>query len=178
MFRITKGIHIHFAHHVRGHRGACISLHGHTWKLEVTLAAPDLDAEGFVVDFAVIQREVLQPAHRLLDHALAIGEATWRETHQELAALGTRLVDSRRETIGGRGELQPHLAGALGGARNELPGDIKVAVFPFAPTSETLAKWLYDVAVEKLADGRVRVVSARVFEALQPVETYAEYAPE
>ncbi|MCA9606270.1 MAG: 6-carboxytetrahydropterin synthase [Myxococcales bacterium] len=177
MFRITKGIHIHFAHHVRGHRGACISLHGHTWKLEVTVAAEDLDAEGFVVDFAVLNREVLRPAHQLLDHALAIGEATWRETHVELAALGTRLVDSRHETMGSRGEIQPHLTEPLGGARNELPGDIKVAVFPFAPTSETLAKWLYDLTVEKVADGRVKVVHARVFEALRPVETYAEYAP-
>ncbi|MCA9556734.1 MAG: 6-carboxytetrahydropterin synthase, partial [Myxococcales bacterium] len=160
MFRITKGIHIHFAHHVRGHRGACISLHGHTWKLEVTLAAADLDAEGFVVDFAVINREVLKPAHLLLDHALAIGEATWGETRAELAALGTKLVDSRKETMGDRGELQAHLTEPLGGARNELPGDMKVAVFPFAPTSETLAKWLYDVAVQKLSDGRVQVVNA------------------
>ncbi len=176
MFRITKGIHVHFAHHVRGHRGACISLHGHTWKLEVTLASADLDAEGFVVDFAVLSRAVLQPAHRLLDHALAIGEATWRETHEELAALGTKLVDSRHETMGSRGELQPHLDGPLGGARNELPGDIKVAVFPFAPTSETLARWLHDLAVEQLEDERVKVVNARVFEALRPVETYAEYA--
>ncbi len=177
MFRITKGIHIHFAHHVRGHRGACISLHGHTWKLELTVAAADLDGEGFVIDFGRMKREVLQPAHRLLDHSLAIGEATWAETHEQLAALGTRLVDSRRETIGDRGELQAHLAGALGGARNELPGDIKIAVFPFAPTSETLAKWLYELADEKLADDRVHVVCARVFEALRPVETYAEYSP-
>ncbi|MBX3275363.1 MAG: 6-carboxytetrahydropterin synthase [Sandaracinaceae bacterium] len=176
MFRITKGIHVHFAHHVRGHRGACISLHGHTWKLEVTVASETLDAEGFVVDFAVIGREVLAPSHRLLDHALAIGEATWRETHAELAALGTRLVDSRHETMGSRGELQPHLEGTLGGARNELPGDIKIAVFPFAPTSETLARWLYEVAVEKLASERIAIVNARVYEALHPVETYAEYS--
>lgn len=177
MFRITKGIHIHFAHHVRGHRGACISLHGHTWKLEVTVAAADLDAEGFVVDFAVMKQRVLQPAHLLLDHSLAIGEATWSETHEQLAALGTRLVDSRHETMGDRGAIQPHLTEPLGGARNELPGDIKIAVFPFAPTSETLAKWLYDLSVEKLADDRVQVVNARVFEALLPVPTYAEYVP-
>ena len=177
VFRITKGIHIHFAHHVRGHRGACISLHGHTWKLEVTVAAAELDDEGFVVDFSHIKREVLQPAHRLLDHSLAIGEATWAETHEQLAELGTRLVDSRKETVGDRGELQAYLEDSLGGARNELPGDIKVAVFPFAPTSETLAKWLFDVAQEKLDDERVSVTGSRVFEALRPVETYAEYAP-
>jgi 6-pyruvoyltetrahydropterin/6-carboxytetrahydropterin synthase len=178
MYRITKGIHVHFAHHVRGHRGACISLHGHTWKLEVTIGARDLDDEGFVRDFAVMKREVLQPSHLLLDHALAIGEDTWRETHESLATLGDTLVSSRQHTLGHRGEVQPHLTETLAGARNELPGDIKIAVFPFAPTSETLAAWLYRLATERLADERVSVVRARVYEALHPVETYAEYAPE
>ena len=177
MYRITKGIHAHFAHHVRGHRGACISLHGHTWKLEVTVGADTLDREGFVVDFARIKEEVLRPCHQLLDHALAIGEDTWQETREQLAALGTRLVDSRHETMGSRGELQPHLVGTLNGARNELPGDIKVAVMSVAPTSETLAKWLYELADEKLGDDRVRVLNARIYESLHPVPTFAEYDP-
>lgn len=178
MYRITKGIHVHFAHHVRGHRGACISLHGHTWKLEVTIAASDLDDEGFVRDFAVMNRDVLQPAHLLLDHALAIGEETWRESKESLTALGDTLVSSRKHTLGHRGQVQAHLPEPLAGARNELPGDIKVAVFPFAPTSETLAAWLYRLGQERLADERVSVVRARIYEALHPVETYAEYAPD
>lgn len=178
MYRITKGIHIHFAHHVRGHRGACISVHGHTWKFEVTLASRTLDDEGFVTDFSVLKREVLTPCHRLLDHSLAIGEATWSETKDALADLGDKLVSSREHTLGHRGELQPHLEAPLGGARNELPGDIKVAVFPFAPTSETLAEWLYHLSVERLQDERIRVERARVYEALQPVETFAEYVPD
>ena len=177
MYRITKGVHIHFAHHVRGHRGACISLHGHTWKFEVTVGATTLDDEGFVVDFAVMKREVLTPCHLLLDHALAIGEDTWRETSESLAVLGEQLVDSRRLTVGDRGELQAHCTEVLAGARNELPGGIKVAVFPFAPTSETLAEWLFHLSAERLGDPRVKVLGARVYEALQPVETYAEYAP-
>lgn len=177
MYRITKGIHVPFAHHVRGHRGACISLHGHTWKLEVTIAAATLDDEGFVRDFSVVGARVLQPAHRLLDHALAIGEDTWRETRDTLVELGDRLVASRELTMGHRGELQTHLDTPLGGARNELPGGMKVAVFPFAPTSERLAEWLYHLAVEQLADERVTVVAGRVYESLHPSESLAEYAP-
>ena len=177
MYEITKGIHIHFAHHVRGHDGACISLHGHTWRFDVTVGARELDATGFVRDFAVMKREVLEPCHRLLDHALAIGEATWSETAESLTNLGEILVSSRVEARGDRGELQPHLEGTLSGARNELPGGTKVAVFPFAPTSETLARWLYEVSVEALADERVEVVRARVYEALHPVPTFAEFCP-
>lgn len=177
MYEITKTRHIHFAHHVRGHRGACISLHGHTWRFDVTLGAETLDDEGFVRDFSVVKREVLEPCHRLLDHALAIGEDTWRETQESLASLGTTLVDSRKHTVGDRGELQPHLEGVLNGARNELPGDIKVAVFPFAPTSETLARWLWELASERLSDERVTVLRAKIVESLHPAPAYAEYVP-
>jgi 6-pyruvoyl-tetrahydropterin synthase len=177
MYRIIKGIHVHFAHHVRGHRGSCISVHGHTWKLEVTLAAPSLDAEGFVRDFGDLRREVLEPSHRLLDHALALGEDTWAETEGALAQLGEGLVASRELTLGHRGERQPAWEGTLARARNEFPGGIKVAVFPFAPTSERLAEWLYQLAEERLADERVRVVSTRVYETLHPTESIAEYVP-
>lgn len=176
MYRITKGIHVPFAHHVRGHRGSCISLHGHTWKLEVSLGAHVLDDEGFVRDFADLKRRVLQPCHRLLDHSLAIGEATWEDIREELAQVGTRLVDSRLETLGHRGERQEALEGRLGRARNEFPGDVKVAVFPFAPTSERLAEWLYRLAVERLQDDRVTVLTGRIYESLHPTESVAEYS--
>ncbi len=178
MYRIQKGIHVHFAHHVRGHKGACISVHGHTWKLEVTLSSRELDAEGFVRDFGDLRRDVLEPAHRLLDHSLAIGADTWEETKAALESLGDALVASREIVHGHRGEPQSTLPGVLGGARNELPGGIKVTVFPFAPTSERIAEWLYRVSAERMADERVRVVCARVYETLHPVESIAEYFPD
>src|SRR5688572_20154053 len=71
MYKITTGIHIHFAHHIRGHAGPCVSIHGHTWKFEVSLVSEDLDAQGFVVDFDDLDARVLTPCHRLLDHSLA-----------------------------------------------------------------------------------------------------------
>lgn len=178
MYRIIKGIHVHFAHHVRGHRGPCISVHGHTWKLEVTLGARELDAEGFVRDFSDLRAAVLEPCYLLLDHSLAIGADTWSETRSALEQLGAGLVASREVTMGHRGERQPGVEGTLAGARNEFPGDIKVSVFPFAPTSERLAEWLFHLAKERLADDRVRVLSTRVYETLHPVESIAEYIPD
>jgi 6-pyruvoyl-tetrahydropterin synthase len=175
MYRATTGIHVHFAHHVRGHAGPCISIHGHTWKFEVTLQAATLDEQGFVVDFDLLHERVLVPVHRLLDHSFAVGETTWAESCTMLAPLGEALVGSRRETLGNLGEPQPSLTGELGGARNEHPGGIKVAVFPFTPTSERLAEWLYRVAQRAFADDRVRVASARVYESLHPAEAIGEF---
>jgi 6-pyruvoyl-tetrahydropterin synthase len=177
MYTVTSSVFIHFGHHVRGHGGPCISLHGHTWKLEVSVQARELDVQGFVIDFDVLDARVFGPAHALLDHSLAMGSATWEETGADLVKLGETLVSSRRHTIGSLGERQPGLAGELCGARNEWPGGIKVAVFPFTPTSERLAQWLYDVGQKAVGDERVRVARARVFETMHPVELVAEYAP-
>lgn len=175
MYRATCGIHIHFAHHVRGHSGPCISLHGHTWRFEVAMEAKTLDAEGFVVDFDLLHDRVLVPAFDLLDHGLAVGETTWRETKGLIAPLGEALVGSRRETLGHLGACPKGVEGELGGARNEYPGGIKLAVFPFTPTSERLAEWLYRLAHQTFADDRVRVACGRVYESLHPAEAVAEY---
>jgi 6-pyruvoyl-tetrahydropterin synthase len=177
MYRVTTAIHIHFSHHIRGHSGPCISLHGHTWKYELSLQADTLDAGGFVVDFDVVDQQVLAPCHLLLDHSLALGEQSYLENRQHLEALGQNLLATRGEMLGSLGVPPPVYAGELAGARNERPGGIKVAVFPFGPTSERLARWFYEVAIARLSDDRVSVASARVYETLHPVECVAEYVP-
>jgi 6-pyruvoyl-tetrahydropterin synthase len=177
VYKITTGIHIHFAHHIRGHAGPCVSIHGHTWKFDVSLEASELDAQGFVIDFDHLHERVLLPCHLLLDHALALGDKSYSENRDLLAQLGSSLVETRRETLGHLGTLQTVLTEPLGGARNERPGGIKLAVFPFSPTSERLARWLYDVAESTVADGRVRVAATRIYETLLPTEAVAEYIP-
>ncbi len=172
MFRIRKSIDVDFAHHVRGHLGPCINLHGHTWKLEVVVEARELDTQGFVIDFGQLKREVLKPCHALLDHALAIGEDTFAEIEQELIRTGQKLLESRGPVR--CEEAAPDLH-TLHGARSAYPGGMKVAVFPFSPTSERIAAWLYGLAQSRLEDARVRIACGRVYETLHPVEAVAEY---
>ena len=172
MFRIRKSIDVDFAHHVRGHLGPCINLHGHTWKLEVEVCAHELDPQGFVVDFGRLKRQVLTPCHALLDHALAIGADTYREIAPELVETGRKLLASR-------GPAQCEEAApeerVLHEARSAYPGGMKLAIFPFSPTSERLARWLYELAAQQLDDARVRVGVGRVYETLHPVEAVAEF---
>lgn len=173
MYRVRKSVDISFAHHVRAHGGACINIHGHTWKFEVELAAETLDATGFVVDFAVLRERVLNPCHLLLDHSLAVGADTFEEIEAGLGTVGTALLASRTAPA----PTTPGIVTGLAGAANHYPGGMKVTVFPFAPTSERLARWLYDVASQAVADDRVRVHLARVYETLHPVHSVAEYQP-
>lgn len=179
-YHIRKSIDIDFSHHVRGHSGPCINVHGHTWKFEVEVKAERLDGEGFVVDFKRLKNGVLKPCHKLLDHGLAVGADTYREISGDLAGMGKHLVASRIAVHGAEAAAEMQEAPAeyeLCGAKAMRPGGIKVAVFPFAPTSERLAKWLYDLASSVLDDERVSVHLARVYETLHPVEAVAEYRP-
>jgi 6-pyruvoyl-tetrahydropterin synthase len=175
MHTIHRSIDVSFAHHVRGHSGACINVHGHTWKFEVGLAATELDREGFVVDFGLLKRDVLEPVHRLLDHSLAVGVDTFAEVEGELGALGAKLLGSRAAVHGAGAQFPGAERLTLHGAEIRLTGGMKVAVFPFAPTSERLAEWLHGLAESCLADDRVHVAFARVYETLHPVESVATF---
>ena len=177
MYTVTTGIHIHFAHHVRGHLGPCISLHGHTWLFQVSLSAKELDNQGFVADFDLLYSKVLEPCHLLLDHSLAIGQQTYADIEGPLAKVGEQLVASREVLHGHCGETQAMLSHPLAEARNVRPGGIKIAVFPFTPTSERLAQWLHSVATDAMADERVTVSRTRIYETLHPMESFADYAP-
>ncbi len=174
VYRIHRSVDISFSHHVRGHLGPCINLHGHTWKFEVGLSAEELDAQGFVIDFHDLSHGVLRPCHALLDHALAVGEETFAEIHDALVPLGRSLVASRAAVHGDTAPVERRSL-RLNGAECRYPGDLKVCVFPFGPTSERLARWLYELTAEKLGTDRVRVDFARVYETLHPVESVAEY---
>lgn len=171
MYRIRKSIDIDFSHHVRGHAGACINLHGHTWKFEVEIGATELDAQGFVVDFGLLKRRVLAPCHALLDHSLAVGRDTFEEVEASLVALGSQLLASQTEPS----SPPPVGVSPLAGARNVYPGGMKVALFGFTPTSERLAHWLFELSRSTLDDSRVSTLVARVYETLHPVESVAEY---
>ena len=179
MYQIHRSIDISFAHHIRGHSGACINIHGHTWKFEVALQATTLDKEGFVVDFGVLKKLVLEPCHQLLDHSLAVGQATYEEIDKSLETLGEKLLSSRLTVLGTNPGVtySPYREESLNSAFNKYPGDMKICVFPFAPTSERLARWLYELAEQKIGSDRVTVSFARIYETLHPVESVAEYRP-
>lgn len=55
------------AHNLRGYKGKCEDLHGHNYKVRVTLAGPELDSVGLLYDFVHL-KQVIQSVIRSLDH--------------------------------------------------------------------------------------------------------------
>ena len=66
MFTITKDVYFCYGHRLMGHPGKCRHLHGHSVKAAITVAAPELNDQGMVCDFA----DISAVAHRYIDSEL------------------------------------------------------------------------------------------------------------
>jgi 6-pyruvoyltetrahydropterin/6-carboxytetrahydropterin synthase len=67
MFRLT--IHTAFAaaHNLTHYQGDCENLHGHNWKVEVSITTNELDKAGLGIDFKILKKET-NALLKTLDH--------------------------------------------------------------------------------------------------------------
>jgi 6-pyruvoyltetrahydropterin/6-carboxytetrahydropterin synthase len=58
MYEITILSHFSGAHRLRYLHGKCEELHGHNWKIEVSVFSDRLNKEGLVIDFQILKQRV------------------------------------------------------------------------------------------------------------------------
>jgi 6-pyruvoyltetrahydropterin/6-carboxytetrahydropterin synthase len=67
MYEISVHSHFSGAHRLRYLQGKCEELHGHNWKVEVSVVSNRVGKDGLVIDFGILKQKVgkvLKP----LDH--------------------------------------------------------------------------------------------------------------
>lgn len=67
MFEISVEKSFAAGHALRGYHGKCENVHGHNYKVRVTLAGLELDSAGLLCDFVEVKR-MLQSIIDRLDH--------------------------------------------------------------------------------------------------------------
>lgn len=67
MYELTVTSHFSGAHRLRYLHGKCEELHGHNWKIEVSVASAKLNREGVVIDFTLLKQKV-EKVLKTLDH--------------------------------------------------------------------------------------------------------------
>ncbi len=67
MYEITVTSHFSGAHRLRYLHGKCEELHGHNWKIEVSVSSNRLGKEGIVMDFGILKQKV-EKVLKVLDH--------------------------------------------------------------------------------------------------------------
>ena len=72
MYRVTREIRFCYGHRLLNYDGKCRHLHGHNGRAVITLAAPNLDSLGMVLDFSQIKRIVSGWINETLDHRMIL----------------------------------------------------------------------------------------------------------
>ena len=65
---VTKEFTFDAAHNLENYRGKCESLHGHTWRIQVTVSGP-VDNDGMVFDFSEMKKIINQHVRNKVDHS-------------------------------------------------------------------------------------------------------------
>lgn len=86
--RITKQFSFETGHALYGYDGKCRNVHGHSYKLSVTVIGTPIDDRsnvkyGMVIDFSDLKKIVREEIVDLFDHATVFNAST---PHVELAA--------------------------------------------------------------------------------------------
>ncbi|MGM9532507.1 6-pyruvoyl trahydropterin synthase family protein [Intestinibacter sp.] len=114
MFKIKSQIEFDMAHYLSGYNGKCSNLHGHRYKLIVSIKSETLHQEGqlrgMVDDFGNI-KEKLKEIEDLFDHKLVI------ENNEEGLLLAEKL--------------------------KELPNSFDVLLVPYRPTAEEMSRDIF-----------------------------------
>lgn len=63
MYHLTIQTHFAAAHNLLNYDGDCENLHGHNWKVEVTVKTTTLDDAGLGIDFKILKKKT----NRIMD---------------------------------------------------------------------------------------------------------------
>lgn len=91
---VTKIFRFEMAHALPDYNGPCAHLHGHSYRLEVTLStgAAEIPTEGMVMDFSQLKKMVEETIIAQVDHALALDERMDAALIDALRKVNTKLV--------------------------------------------------------------------------------------
>lgn len=82
MYKLTTEHSFDAAHFLAGYHGKCRNIHGHRWRVMVTVAAEELEMEGqargMLVDFGNLKKD-LKKVLSVMDHALIVEEGSLKE---------------------------------------------------------------------------------------------------
>lgn len=142
IIKITKQFSFEMAHALRNYDGLCRNIHGHSYKMDITLAGQPLHDEnspknGMVMDFGDLKRLVNEEIISLLDHALVLNVKTDPQLVDALKQHYEKIV-----TV----EFQPtteNLLGYIAGKlQKRLPETVALACVRLRETDTSYAEWI------------------------------------
>lgn len=89
---VTKSIEFAAGHRIPNHKSKCRNIHGHTYKVSVTVKGDPIETEGasdqgMVLDFGDLKNVMDEYIHQVFDHSFIV----WEKDFEMLLALDTFL---------------------------------------------------------------------------------------
>ena len=143
VIRLTKEFSFEMAHALEGYDGACSQIHGHSYKLFVTvagepLADPSHPKYGMVMDFGVLKELVNRLIVSRYDHALVI-----RDTEGNRPLVETlRSRFDRIEAVDYQPTCENMVARFAAAVAAELPEGVSLRAVRMHETATSYAEWL------------------------------------
>ncbi|AQX09419.1 6-carboxytetrahydropterin synthase QueD [Elizabethkingia miricola] len=142
MIRITKIFTFETAHVLYNYDGKCKNMHGHSYKLFVTVKGKpvnDLDnpKNGMVVDFGDIKKIVNEEVVDIWDHAVLINaNSPHKELGNELEGRGHKVI-----YCGFQPTCENMLYEIAAKVQAKLPSEISLAYLKLHETENSYGEW-------------------------------------
>ncbi len=142
VIRLTKEFSFEAAHALEGYDGACREIHGHSYRLFVTVKGePESDPaspkQGMVMDFGVLKRIVGEEIVDRFDHALILRDSA--ANAPLLEALGVRFSNIR--TVDYQPTCENMLADFAARISRRLPERVRLHSLRLHETATSYAEW-------------------------------------
>jgi len=109
MFEVSVEETFAAGHSLRNYRGKCENVHGHNYRVQVTLNGPELDDIGLLVDFVQVKKLIMQVVDRL-DHQFLNDLAPFDVLNPSAENMAKYFYD---EISGGLGQSTPVKVGQV-----------------------------------------------------------------
>ena len=139
--RVTKEFHFEMAHALKNYDGLCKNIHGHSYKLNVTLIGSPINdssdpKNGMMIDFSDIKKWVREKIVNEFDHSLLIFSETDANELQKVSEMFSRLkILDFQPTCE---NLLIYMAEII---KNQLPENISLHSLKLRETESSYAEW-------------------------------------
>ncbi len=100
MYKLQVEADFSSAHNLRGYKGKCEELHGHNWKVELTVGSKDLDKTGMVLDFKFLKASLNKILDKL-DHKYLNEIDYFKEVNPTSENIAKYIYDSLKSEVPG-----------------------------------------------------------------------------
>lgn len=139
--RITKEFKFEMAHALKGYDGPCKNIHGHSYRLFVTLIGEPLeDAQspknGMVMDYSLLKKLVKETITNQLDHALLLNATTADEEITTLKNMFSNIV-----LVPYQPTCENMLCDFASRIKSQLPINVKLHNLRLNETASSYSEW-------------------------------------